>query len=135
MKDAINDVSQLNPKSELSAKITRRPVITALTAAAAMVAMLIIWPKVMPRLFARLFAPLADIGNAYADNIRLLTKSKVMAEQEPLDIEVAIAGKPERVELRMTNPDGREVLESLQPDSAVKTEEGESGYCCGRASI
>src|SRR6187401_3134885 len=51
-----------------------------------------------------------------------------MAEQEPLDIEAAVSGNPERVELRMTMPDGREVMETLQPDSAVKVNDGESGF-------
>src|SRR6188768_2989164 len=50
VKDAINDVGQLNPKSELSGRIARRPVITALSAAAIMIALTIIWPKIMPRL-------------------------------------------------------------------------------------
>ena len=128
VKGALDDVATLNPKAELSNRLARGPLITACAAAAILAAILIMWPRVTPRLLARLFNPLQQIGNAYADQIRLLAQSRVIAENEPLDIEVAVKGSPERVVLRMTYPDGKESIESLVKDDTVRTEKGETGY-------
>ena len=128
VQDAVADVGKLDPAQDLSPRRTRPAKWLAGTAVALLLIITIIWPGRIPRLLARAVAPMADTGNAWADRLRVITKSQVVAIGDPLVIEAALSGKTERVELHLTDPNGSPVVEMLQPDAAVLTEPGETGY-------
>ncbi|MES2708337.1 MAG: hypothetical protein V4726_17210 [Verrucomicrobiota bacterium] len=128
VRAAVADAATLDPAQHLGPQRSRVAKRWALAAAGVLVAVLAVWPHQAPLLLARALAPMADVGNAWADRIRVITQSQVLAKGDPLAIEVAVSGKTERVELRMTDAIGRTLVETLMPDAAVKTEEGETGY-------
>ncbi len=128
VQDAVADVGRMDPAQDLSNRRTRPAKWLAGSAVAALLALCAIWPGQIPRLLARAVAPMADVGNAWADRLRVITQSQVVAIGDPLSIEVALSGKQERVELHLTGPDGKPVVEMLQPDGSVAVEPGESGY-------
>ena len=128
VQDAVADVGRMDPVQDLSNRRTRPAKWLAGSAVAALLALCAIWPGQIPRLLARAVAPMADVGNAWADRLRVITQSQVVAIGDPLSIEVALSGKQERVELHLTGPDGQPVVEMLQPDGSVAVGPGESGY-------
>ncbi len=128
VQDAVADVGRMDPAQDLSNRRTRPAKWLAGSAVAALLALCAIWPGQIPRLLARAVAPMADVGNAWADRLRVITQSQVVAIGDPLSIEVALSGKQERVELHLTGPDGQPVVEMLQPDGSVAVQPGESGY-------
>ncbi|MES2466045.1 MAG: hypothetical protein V4675_01990 [Verrucomicrobiota bacterium] len=128
VQDAVADVGRMDPAQDLSNRRTRPAKWLAGSAVAALLALCAIWPGQIPRLLARAVAPMADVGNAWADRLRVITQSQVVAIGDPLSIEVALSGKQERVELHLTGPDGKPVVEMLQPDGSVAVGPGESGY-------
>ncbi len=128
VQDAVADVGRMDPVQDLSNRRTLPAKWLAGSAVAALLALCAIWPGQIPRLLARAVAPLADVGNAWADRLRVITQSQVVAIGDPLSIEVALSGKQERVELHLTGPDGQPVVEMLQPDGSVAVGPGESGY-------
>ena len=128
VQDAVADVGKLDPAQDLSPRRTRPAKWLAGTAVGVLLVITIIWPGKIPRLLARAVVPMADTGNAWADRLRVMTKSQVVAIGDPLVIEAALSGKAERVELHLTDTDDSPVVEMLQPDAAVLTEPGESGY-------
>ena len=128
VEDAVADVGRMNPAEELGAQRSRPAKWLAGSAVAFLVGLAALWPNQVPRLLARALAPLSDVGNAWADRLRVLTPSQVVAWGDPLSIEVALRGRRERVELRFTGPDGSELVETLAPDGAVPVLVGEQGY-------
>ena len=128
VQDAVTDVGRMDPAQDLSNRRTRPARWLAGSAVAALLALCAIWPGQIPRLLARAVAPMADVGNAWADRLRVITQSHVVAIGDPLSIEVALSGKQDRVELHLTGPDGKPVVEMLQPDGSVPVQPGESGY-------
>ncbi len=135
VQDAVADVSQLDPAQDLSPRRTRPAQWLAGSAVAALLLLVTIWPSKIPRLLSRAIAPMADQGNAWADRLRVLTKSQVLAIGDPLTISVAHAGRPERIELHLTSPDGKRVVEMLQPDPSVAVPPGEAGYSLRLPSV
>ncbi len=128
VEDAVADVGRMDPAAELRARRSRPAQWLAGSAVAVLVGLAALWPNQVPRLLARALAPLADVGNAWADRLRVMTVSQVVALGDPLSIEVALRGRGERVELQVTGPDGAEVVEALAPDAGVAVFEGERGY-------
>jgi hypothetical protein len=128
VQDAVADVGRLDPAQHLSTRRTLPARWLAGSAVALLLGLAAIWPKQVPRLLARALAPMADSGNAWAHRLRVLTASQTVAIGDPLNIGVAVRGSRERVELRMTGPDGRTLIELLTPDAGLALEDGESGY-------
>ena len=128
VQNAVADAGRLDPAQDLSPKRTRPAKWLAGSAVAALVIITIIWPGKIPRLLARALAPMAESGNAWADRLRVITKSQVIAMGDPLVIEAALSGRTERVELHLTDINGSPVVEMLQPDGVVVLEPGESGF-------
>ncbi|MFN5960081.1 MAG: hypothetical protein ACK5CW_01215, partial [Verrucomicrobiota bacterium] len=128
VRDAVADAGRIRPEVELSGRRARGPAIALLSGLGILGVLFALWPAAVPRLVARALAPLAEIEDAWAGQIRLVTGSQTVALGEPLNLEAAVKGKPDRVAVRMTLPDGTTVEESLLADPAVKVGEGESGY-------
>jgi hypothetical protein len=128
VQDAVADVGKLDPAQDLSTRRTRPAKWLAGSAVAVLLVLAAIWPRQVPRLLARALAPMADVGNAWADHLRVLTASQTVALGDPLRIEVAVRGSRERVELQMTGADGVPLIEMLTPDAGLALQEGEGGY-------
>lgn len=128
VQDAVADVGRLDPASDLSPRRTRPAKWLAGTAVVVLLILTAIWPGKIPRLLVRAMAPMAETGNAWADQLRVITQSQVVAIGDPLAIEVALSGRSGRVELHLTGPDGGMLVELLQPDPDVSVTAGENGY-------
>ena len=135
VQDAVADVGKLDPAQDLSPRRTRPAKWLAGTAVAVLLIVTAIWPGQIPRLLARAVAPMSDTGNAWADRLRVITQSKVVAIGNPLVIEAALSGKAERVELHFTGPDGKPMVEMLLPDAGIATQTGEAGYALRIPSV
>ena len=135
VQDAVADVGRMDPAQELSGRRTLGAKWLAGSSVAVLLVIAAIWPQQVPRLLARALAPMADVGNAWADRLRVLTTSKVVAIGDPLSIEVALRGRSERVELQMTGPEGKTVVEMLLPDGGVAVQPGEQGYALRMPSV
>lgn len=127
VRDAVVDAGKVNPQTELSTGMARRPMIAGLAAVVALALCVLLLDNGW-RLLQRVLRPFADIGNVYADNIRLITKDLLIPEGSPLEIELAVQSSDDRVQLHMVKPDGTEVVETLSADAGVKVEKGEQGY-------
>jgi len=128
VQDAVADVGKLDPTQDLSTRRTRPAKWLAGSAVALLLVLAAVWPRQVPRLLARALAPMADVGNAWADRLRVLTAGQTVAQGDPLRIEVAVRGTRERVELQMTGPEGKTLVEMLSPDAGLAVQEGETGY-------
>lgn len=129
VREAAMDASHLNPKQELTVKAARRPMWTAVSAVALLGGLFAIFPKVAPMLFARAVAPFADLGNANALKIRLMTEDRqVVTAGDSFNVEAAYAGRQEqRAVMILTYPDGTEVREQMTEDATVKASGEERG--------
>ncbi|RYD34559.1 MAG: hypothetical protein EOP86_10695, partial [Verrucomicrobiaceae bacterium] len=135
VRGAVADAAGLDPAEHLGPQRSRAAKRWAIAAAAVLVAVLAVWPHQASLLLVRAIAPLADVGNAWAGSIRVITQSQVLARGEPLAIEAAVSGKSDRVELRMTDAKGRTLVETLGADAAVEVREGEKGYALRLPSV
>ncbi|MDB6070509.1 MAG: hypothetical protein JWL81_1680 [Verrucomicrobiales bacterium] len=128
VKDAVADVGRMDPSQDLGPRRTRPAKWIAGSALGLLAILAALWPHQIPRLLARALVPTAQVGNAWADRLRVIVPESIVAIGDPLTIQVALTGKKERVELQMTPEGGSLIVESLPPDNTVPTLEGESGY-------
>lgn len=121
VKEAITDVAQLDPKSELTNKAVRTPIWTAATALGILLALFAAFPRIARNLFARAVAPFAQLGNANAGDVRFITEdNQIVTAGDSFIIEAAYtAGKEKRAVLIMKYPDGTTVRETMTEDSAL----------------
>jgi hypothetical protein len=123
MDQAVADASKLDAKQELSNKMARKPLWSAVAGAVALLGLFAAAPSVFPVLFKRALTPLADSGNIYAASIRFLTKdAQTVAAHDAFPVEaIYTAPKEQRAVLVVTYPDGTEVREQMTEDPTLPT--------------
>lgn len=123
LEEAAADVKAADLTRELGPDRLRFWKAAAIASVLALLTPLALWPRPAARLLIRAVLPLADDGNAWADDIRLLTGDQIVAIGEPVEIRAVVAGKAEKVEILIENADGTATAETLKPDPAAPPRE------------
>ena len=121
---AVIDVEDVNPEAEFKGRRTRRPMLITAIVAGVLLLLFAIFPRHISVLFARAVAPFLDIGNAYANTLKV----------DPGDIRVAI-GDPVTVEISIQNDKIRraELRKSTLLDTDAPTPDGKAENKLNRA--
>ncbi|MFK5924640.1 MAG: hypothetical protein QM496_20885 [Verrucomicrobiota bacterium] len=109
VNSAVIDVKDVSPESEFDNTKTQRFFYAAVTTAAIVLVLLMIWPRQTGILFARAIAPFLDIGNAYSNTLTV----------DPGDIRVPI-GESVTVTMSIKNKNIRRVTLRRSADEKSK---------------
>jgi hypothetical protein len=124
VKEAITDVVSVRPEEEFTRRKAKPFIIAAAALVAVLVLSFIIWPKLTPRLFARVVAPYANIGNMYAGMLKVTPGDQVVLKGDPLNIQVNIdRPRVRRAELRMQHGEADPVIERMTRSDESDTEQ------------
>jgi hypothetical protein len=128
LTEAGQEAGKLDPRREISPKVVRKSLWAAGSGFAALALFFGLAPQIAKTLFIRALAPLADVGNAYAKTITLLTPNgQIVAGGEAFHVDAAYQSpKSQRAVIVLTYPDGTEVREQMMEDSAVETKDASS---------
>ncbi len=111
---AVVDVEAVDPRAEFRGTSTRRFVGLAAICLALLSLVLLLFPNQGWKLLARAAAPFLDIGNAYADTMRVQPGDIRILRGDELTIEMTVRhDRLRRAELRRTLPDGSESVERM----------------------
>ena len=116
VKSATADARVVKPEREFTNRTARRYMVACGSAAALLLAALLIFPGQSGRLLTRVVAPFSKVGNAYADQLIVEPGNVRVAAGDPVTIRVTVR-KPdaERAVIRRTHPatGNRESIESM----------------------
>ena len=119
---AVKNVGDVTPEAEFTTKSARKFKWATVAALAVLVLAFVVWPKQVGLLFARAFAPFAEIGNAYSGKIQSITGDLTIAKGEPVTLEVVIEDPGVR------KADLRTVVAGAEVEAVERMErEGEAG--------
>ncbi|MFP6904207.1 MAG: hypothetical protein VCG02_03250, partial [Verrucomicrobiota bacterium] len=114
VKEAITDVVMVRPEEEFTRRKAKPFIIAAGTLVALLILSFIIWPKLSPRLFARVIAPYANLGNMYAGILEVEPGDQVVRKGDSLNIQVIIdRPRVRRSEIRVQREGSDEVTERM----------------------
>ena len=119
-KQAVGQVGTVSPQKEFSFAIARPFFIAAGGLTLILLMLFLLWPTATTRLFNRVVAPFANIGNVQSTDINVVPGDKLIAAGDSLRIEVTVPN--ERVETarlrRQTggSPETAERMKTLSAD-------------------
>lgn len=114
---AIDDIAAVDPKTEFQPVRARKFLFAAAGGLGLLLLTFALWPRQSWTLMTRALAPFADLGNAYADQLRIEPGDLRVAKGSPVTIAVTVINpRQQRVELRRRLPDGSDVVERMTPE-------------------